>query len=301
MNVSETKPFKSYSELAQILIERGMQIGDAESAEGFLARVGYYSLSGYSRVFLAKNGEGNETNNFQNGTNLDQVKALWEFDNRLRSATFALLQNVETYIRALLGHWLGEIDPLVYKKPSLLNIDSVSEYNRWIEKLNRQIRDSRESFIVHHRENRDSKVPIWVAVDVLDWGGLSYLYSFSPASVRAKVAETFGITGPQLKTWLRALNVVRNTCAHHGRFYNRYYSLTPKLPRDGSQATFASIADTKDSTFAMLTILQHLALQTQGANLRLLPTVLESFPSQSGRTIEDTGAPVDWKELPLWV
>ena len=152
---------------------------------------------------------------FAPATSLTQVEAIWEFDNRLRAAAFGPLQHVETYLRALLGYHLGEVDPMIHRKPELLSMDRASDYPLWIAKLDRLVRDSREEFIVHHREKRNSIVPIWVAVDVLDWGGLSYLYSFAPLGVRDNVAQAFGLNAAQLKSWVRALNVVRNVCAHH--------------------------------------------------------------------------------------
>lgn len=40
----------------------------------------------------------------------------------------------------------------------------------------------------------------------------------------------FGWPDPLLSSWFRALSVLRNTCAHHGRVWNREYSVKPKLP-----------------------------------------------------------------------
>lgn len=277
-----------------------MHIDDEVAAITLLRRVGYYTLSGYSYPFRYKDANGLRTGQFRPGTSLVQVEALWEFDNRLRAAAFAPLQHVETYLRALLGYSLGAIDPMIHRKPELLSVDRPSDYPVWSTKLDKQVRDSREEFIVHHREKRDSIVPVWVAVDVLDWGGLSYLYSFAPLSVRDDVARAFGLNAAQLKSWMRALNVVRNVCAHHSRFYNRYYSLTPKLPRRETHAALDAIAPVKDSTFAMLTLLQHLAASTLGASTRILPAVLRTFPAGSGLDISATGAPADWATSELW-
>lgn len=176
-----------------------------------------------------------------------------------------------------MGYALGAVDPLVHLKPELLSLDRPADYPFWADKLSRQIRDSREEFIVHHRENRGSVVPVWVAVDVLDWGGLSYLFSFAPSAVREEVAQAFGFSAAQLKSWLRALNVVRNVCAHHSRFCNRYYSLTPKLPRRGAYESLDGIGVAKDSTFGMRTL-----------------------PMHSGMDISATGGIVGWDALSLW-
>ena len=296
----EPKPHKTYREQVALLTDRGMRIDSQADAESLLRRVGYYTLSGYSYPFRFKEANGLRTGRFRPGTSLAQIQSLWEFDNRLRAAAFGPLQHVETFLRALLGYSLGEINPMIHRNPALLSIDRASDYPRWVSKLDQQVRESREEFIVHHREKRSSVVPIWVAVDVLDWGGLSYLYSFAPLQVRDHVAAEFALTAAQLKSWMKALNVVRNVCAHHSRFYNRYYSLTPKLPRPGQRPSLDAIAPVKDSTFAMLTLLQHLASSTLGANMRVLPAVMRSFPIDAGLDVAATGAPEGWDALDLW-
>ncbi len=296
----EPKPHKAYLEQVALLKEHGMHVEDDTAAVRLLQRVGYYTLSGYSYSFRLKSLEGIRTDQFRSGTTLVQIQSLWEFDSRLRGATFASLQHVETCLRARLGYLLGEIDPLVHLKPNLLSIDRDTHYERWRNKLQYLIDDSREEFIVHHRDTRHGVIPVWVAVDVLDWGGLSYLYSFAPIRVREQVADQFGLSSSQLNSWLRALNVVRNVCAHHSRFFNRYYSITPKLPRVGISESLDSIAQSKDSTFGMLTLVQHLCTTIQGTNLRLIPLAVRSFPQQSGMDLGAIGAPDGWEPLALW-
>ncbi|MFV0372862.1 Abi family protein [Microbacterium sp.] len=296
----EPKPHKTYREQVDLLVDRGIVIDDDDAAMALLRRVGYYTLSGYSYPFRFKDASGVRTGRFRPGTSPAQIEAIWEFDSRLRAAAFGPLQHVETYLRALLGYHLGGVDPMIHRKPELLSVDRASDYPVWIAKLDRQVKDSREEFIVHHREKRSSIVPIWVAVDVLDWGALSYLFSFAPLGVRDEVARAFGLNAAQLKSWIRALNVVRNVCAHHSRLYNRYYSLTPKLPRRGTYPGFDAIESAKDSTFAMLSLLQHLAQNTLGANTRLLPAVVRSFPAGSGLELTSMGAPAGWEASSLW-
>ena len=296
----EPKPHRTYSEQLALLKLHGMQVEDDTAAVRLLHRVGYYTLSGYSYSFRLKSLDGNRTDRFRPGTTLAQIQSLWEFDNRLRGATFTMLAHVETCLRARLGYLLGEIDPMVHVKPELLSIDRDTHYLRWRDKLKYLINDSREEFIVHHRDTRDGVIPVWVAVDVLDWGGLAYLYSFAPMSVRKQVAEQFGLSSSQLNSWLRALNVVRNVCAHHSRFFNRYYSITPKLPGVGISESLDSIAQSKDSTFGMLTLVQHLCTTIPGTNLRLIPLAVRSFPQQSGMNLGAIGAPDEWETLALW-
>jgi abortive infection bacteriophage resistance protein len=59
----------------------------------------------------------------------------------------------------------------------------------------------------------------------LGWGGLTRLYGFAPRSTQDAIAGRCGLRAPQLSSWLKALNIVRNVCAHHGRLYNRVHTL----------------------------------------------------------------------------
>lgn len=296
----DPKPFKTYEMQLALVKERGMTVEDDAAALSLLARAGYYTLSGYWHSLRLKRSDGSRTDRFRDGATFGDVGLLWEFDNRLRASTFAALQPIEMSLRAQLGYRLGEVDPLVHLRAEDLSIDDGSDYRRWLEKLEQNVRDSREEFIVHHRRARGGVIPIWVAVDVLDWGGLSYLYSFTPPAVREAIAAMFGLTAPQLKSWLRALNVVRNVCAHHSRFFNRYYSLTLKLPAPGADRSLDEIRSVTNSTFAMLTAIQHLIAHTPGAKGRILCAAMRSFPRQNAMNLGALGAPDDWEAIELW-
>lgn len=74
----------------------------------------------------------------------------------------------------------------------------------------------------------------------------------------------------------------------------------PKLPGRGRSDSLDFIAPLKDTTLAMFTLLQHLASFTLGANHRMLPAALRSFPEESGMTLGSTGAREGWESLSLW-
>lgn len=282
------------------LQERGMLVPNEFEGLAILSRYGYYALAGYTYPYRLRNPDGSRSDRFREGVSLEMVEALLKFDDKLRIATFAAIQKIEPYLRALMGQALGEIDPEIHRKPQLLQIDEQGDFTRWTKKLAKTIASSREDYILHHVRNRDSEIPIWVIVNTLDWGSLLTLYSFSPHSVREKVASEFGLSVAQMRSWLKALNVVRNTCAHHGRLFNRYYSIQAKLPRNSTNSYLAGTREHPQSTFAMLTLIQYLLEHTRGGNLKLLPAVLRSFPTESELPISLIGAPSTWTQLPLW-
>lgn len=228
------KAYKTYTEQVKIVAGRGMDMGDRDVAVEMLRRVNYYRLSGYWYPFRKQTPSGRE-DAFYAGTRFSDVLALYEFDVRLRAATFAALAPVELAIRALLGHELGLIDPCAHLESSKLGPTAQrgDQYPKWVRRYENELKQSREDFVNHHRQKYGGKLPIWAATELMDWGSLTYLYGFSPREVQDAVADACGLRAPQLSSWLKALNLVRNTCAHHGRLFNRVHTIAPKLPRVG--------------------------------------------------------------------
>lgn len=230
----DVKAYKTYDEQVEILAARGMAIGDREQAIDMLRRVNYYRLSGYWYPFRRQTSSGRE-DAFYVGTRFSDVVALYEFDVRLRAATFAALAPIELAIRALLGHELGRIDPCAHLEPSTLGPTAQrgDTHSKWLGRYENELRHSREDFVDHHRQKYGGRLPVWAATELMDWGSLTYLYGFSPREVQDAIAGACGLRAPQLSSWLKALNLVRNTCAHHGRLFNRVHTIAPKLPRVG--------------------------------------------------------------------
>ena len=111
---------------------------------------------------------------FLPGSAFDDVVALYDFDARLRVAVLAALAPVELSMRALVGHALGEIDPCVHLNADLLGPvargERSSEYKEWLNRYNGKLDTSREDFVRHHKEKYGGTLPVWAAVEVLDWG-----------------------------------------------------------------------------------------------------------------------------------
>ncbi|MDF1489713.1 Abi family protein [Tessaracoccus caeni] len=301
------KQFKSYQEQVELLESHGMFIDDVEWAITLLRRVSYYRLSGYWYSFRRFRADGNaRSNSFVEGASLRDVAAIYDFDCRLRAAAFAALAPIELSIRGLIGHELGKIDPYAHLHVELLgptarqprSIDASDEYLHWKRRYESELRSSREDFVEHHRVRYGGRLPVWAAVEVLDWGNLSYLYGFAPNRARDTIAARTGLTAAQLQSWLRCLNIVRNYAAHHGRMFNRTYTFQPRLPARGAYPELAGLS--MNRTFGQLTLVQHLLHTLQVGNRRLLPRTLCTYPYVRLLPITHLGTPNDWESHPLW-
>lgn len=296
---ARVKTFLTYEEQVARLVERGMDVGDIADAATNLAMVNYYRLSGYWYPFR-RLVEGRRLDGFFPGTTLADVIGLYEFDSRLRAATFASLAPLEIAIRALLGHHLGRVDECAHLKPEILNARARQRgYDAWMDAYRLELSRSREDFVAHHREAYGGVLPVWAAVEVLNWGGLTRLFGFSPRGVQDGVAEVFGLNGPQLESWLKSLNIVRNVSAHHGRLFNRVFALTPRLPTTDDNSDLTACAPFT-RTFGQLSLIQHMLHAAGVGNRRLLPTVLASYPHVARVPLSHLGADENWPTLNLW-
>ena len=301
----DIKEFKTYNEQVDILVRRGMDIGDRDEAVFLLQQVSYYRLSGYCYPFREfKNSSRADT--FFPGTRLRDVVDLYRFDSRLRTATFTALTPIELAIRAHLGHKLGSLDPLIHLDPYNLGVKvrapkEMKKYNGWRKRYDRELESSHEDFVDHHKQKYGGNLPVWAATEIMDWGSLTYLYELSPRSVQNTISSQCDLTAPQLRSWLKALNIVRNICAHHGRLFNRVYAISPKLPAQGTHTDLDCINTDWKRTFGQLTLVQLLLDRFNVGNKKLLPTVVQSFPEVQIVPISHMGAPDNWQTASrLW-
>ncbi|MCT1607543.1 Abi family protein, partial [Nesterenkonia massiliensis] len=265
-------------------------------------RVHYYRLSGYWYPFRELTSAGRR-DDFYPGTRFSDVVALYEFDTRLRAVTFAALTPIELAIRALLGHELGRIDPCVHLDASKLGATARQgdKYSKWVKRYEHERNQSREDFVLHHEQKYGGRLPVWVATELLDWGSLTYLYGFAPREVQNVVAGECGLSAPQLTKWLKALNLVRNTCAHHGRLFNRVHTITPKLPKVGLHPDLDAVNTDWSRTFGQLTLIQFLLDRLGVGRNRMLPAVIKSYPTVPIVPLTHMGVPEQWQDCsPLW-
>lgn len=298
------KTFRTYEQQVELLISRGMHVPDKIFASHQLKLINYYRLSGYWYPFRVKATQHVRYDSFINGTDFMDVLRLYDFDARLRIATFSALSDIELWLRANLGYRLGQIHQYAHLEPEVLEIQNhkrQQQYSRWVSKYERELSNSKEDFVKHHRGKYSGRLPVWAAVEVLDWGALTYLFSFSPRYVKEAIADSCELSVPQFESWLKSLNAVRNTAAHHGRLFNRSHALRPKLPATGASITIDAIRQRSNKTFAMLSLIQYLRQAMGIGPSSMLIKSIEHYPLGIAQMpLSVTGAPTDWRELDLW-
>lgn len=92
------KPFKTISELLEILKNRGLIINDDKFASDFLYNVNYYRLSAYFIPFYESE------NVFKSNVTFENICELYEFDKELRGIIFKYLEQIEIILRTRISH-----------------------------------------------------------------------------------------------------------------------------------------------------------------------------------------------------
>lgn len=309
------KKFLEIREQIELLASRGMEFSDVEQASSLLERVSYYRLSGYwysFRQFASDSNSGpsrapSRTDEFLTGTTFESVVELYEFDRRLRDAILADVSPIEVALRASIGHSLGRLDPLAHLKPEKLGptarapkstTEPSGKYTQWRSRYSHTLRDSREDFVAHHAAKYGGQLPVWAAVEILDWGSLSYLYSFAPPEAVTPIATRADLSTAQLTSWIKTLNVTRNHAAHNSRMFNKVFSIKPKLP--GGDGKFDILGASANRVFTQLSLIQAMTSSLLGGHAHNVRAALQSFPHNEVVPISSTGAPEGWEDSLLW-
>lgn len=313
-----SKPYLPVSAQVALLKSRGLAITDDDRATAALERIGYYRLSGYWYPLRASSGTGaaqRVLDAFRPGAEFGQIVELYVFDKKLRLLALDALERVEVALRTDIALLLGQHSPLAHRDAAflhgrftktLLHGRSVTGHQVWLDRLDETTARSREDFVVHFRRTYSTPLPIWMAVELWDFGMLSHFLSGMRYQDQATLAAHYGLPRPELLTgWVRSLNFVRNLCAHHSRLWNRPLVDQPTLPRRGEVALLDHIAadqHLQKRFYAAVAILRYLLrdINPTSSWAARLAELVATLPAAPGISVRHMGFPANWTELPLW-
>lgn len=322
LRVPYTKGYLTVPEQVELLRGRGMVIPDGSRAEAWLHRIGYYRLSGYSfpfrhkEIVRAPNRPPLERvlEQFRPGTDFSLVTNLYVFDKRLRLLFLDALERVEVGLRVELALVLGQKGAFAYRDAGSFNAyfstpdpsSGVSPHSKFVAKLDEAFDRSREEFADHFRAKYDSPLPIWMLIELWDFGTLATVLQGMQTADLDRVAALFGIPRRGiLQSWAQSLNFIRNICAHHGRLWNRPLVLQPSPGRSGEVVGFEHLVEDTHAQrrlYAAAATLQYLMryihpVSTWGARLK---RHLETLPASPHISARQMGFPDHWSALNLW-
>jgi len=315
MTNNYTKPFLSIAKQIDVLKSRGMLIENDEIAASYLETIGYYRLSGYWFNFRKrdKNDPSIVLEEFVPETKFTDAVNLYVFDRKLRLLFMDAIERVEVALRVRAASVMGGRSPLVHLDGKYLNNwftakgkQGESHHSRWTQKLDRAIDRSKEHFVSNYKNKYDSPLPIWIAIELWDFGLTSFFISGLKAKDQTKIANHFDIPRNVLLTsWVRSINYARNVCAHHARLWNSVPADQPKLIKAGEIAELEHLLTNKNAQiriYAQAALIQYFMKRinptsTWGERMKEL---LNEFPETPGLSVGNMGFPKDWQNLDLW-
>ena len=300
-------PFLSYDDLARLLIQRGMR-GDFHVIRQRLEDVGYQRLQAYWGT----------TAQGQIRTDFDTIWGQYCFDRQMRLMLLDAIERIEVAVRNRLVHYFCE----AYGPFGYLNINNFhnikpDKWQKWVDKLDEAAQKSSlllvRDFFAHYS---DKHLPLWLACELMDFGSSVFFFSSVEQQIQKKVSRSLGLPTPTLLTsWLRALNDVRNACAHHNRVWNRGWVKQPAIPaKDANwyysfdqqseqwiQNNSKTVAFNMSKTGGILTICHYLLRQI-ASNSQWRERLFALIAEPRFANIPHTwmGLPANWQDHPLW-
>lgn len=299
-----------------------MQIPEPQKAEEYLQRIGYYRLSAYwfpfRKVVQLPDGTFELGNDFKAGTTFKHATDLYAFDKSLRLLILDAIERIEISIRTEVALAIGRHGPKAHRDPTKVDGNfravrpphTASMYAGWIDKLDQKEASSKEEFADHFRTKyAGDQMPIWIAVELLDFGPLSIFLSGMTYSDLQQVAASYGLNGRNgphlLRTWIRSLSSLRNICAHHSRVWNKPLIDQPAVPQPGQHQDLQHISGLPDRNRRLYAALAIMRFLLKRVNPRTkwadrLKEHVGTFPNAPNIKLSDAGFPDDWATLPLW-
>ncbi len=221
--------------------KRGLKIEDENEAAHFLKFIGYYRLSGYALPLTNKHLDG--THNFKAGASFLDILNLYRFDRELRLLTMDAIERVEVAFRTCLSNTMAvRYGPHWYLQKELFySADQCKEFVRRIideigmsEDGKLKSEKGRDVYIEHYFSKYKSPQlpPAWMIVEMLSISCWSKVYQgLADREHKKLISQEFGLNPEILAPWIRSICYTRNICAHHGRLWNRQFTITPSVAK----------------------------------------------------------------------
>lgn len=292
-----TKQAKDTSAICSHYASKGLMIPNDSKTESLLSDIGFYRLKGYMPTFYR-----HATKDFRNGTQVEDILRLYQFDKLLRGIIMKAIESLEVAVRTRLfngmavqegAHWY--LDPFHFHQPQL--------HFEMMEYIQKYVSKAYEPFIQNYLRKYTSPTlpPSWMISDILTFGKLASIYeNMKDNATKKDVAQCFGTLPVFLESWLKSLNFIRNVCAHHGRLWNRRLPLKPKLPTR-QKLRFLNLAaeDTNQKLYGILSCMVFMGQHFQG-HFTLKNDLKSLFDAYPEIPVEAMGFPPSWRTEPIW-
>lgn len=304
------KPFLTYEQqIAKLRDDKKLSIPDEAHTIALLKKHSYFALvSGYKRPFKKKDGT------YLPYTTIDDIYALYCFDNELRSLILRKILVVEKHIKSLMSYSFCEENgsaQLAYLDATKYNYVQQNQegINKLVSKLTTIANDPKDYPYIMHQKTEYGNIPLWVMVKALTMGSISKMYSYLQPQIQTKICKEYPYLNEQeLGRMLDLLSRVRNVCAHNERLFDYKYHKggirdtfvhqTLNIPKDSNGYRIG-----KSDLFAVLISLRYLLEQDEMVELvKDIRGLLDKLYRETRRVDvakmrKEMGFPVNWEDV----
>lgn len=294
------KPSLSIADQIALLERRGMAVPDRGAAEHYLRHLSYYRLRAYWLPFEQPAPVVGD-HLFKPNTSLAEAVRLYMFDRELRLLIMDAIERIEVSLRGGWAHHLavkygahGYLDPNLY--------DRADRYAKAYTGLIEEIERSKDTFVVHYRNKYDDpeQPPIWMTAEVMSLGQLSkWLGNLKYRPDRQAISKVYGVDEKILVSIAHHLTYVRNICAHHGRLWNKQFTVTMTVPNAPASLKLAMNSEATRKIYNTLVAIGYLIeIVAPGSKWRQrLVGLVDSCELASPSAM---GFPENWRDKPFW-
>lgn len=280
----ELKEPLSFEKQIKKLKSHGMVMEDEARVKEILAEINYYRFTGYTLQYRNNPGE----SGYIEGLPFEKVYRIYQFDESLRDIFRKYIEVAEVYYRTQISYGFSMVKCV--NLPYDQHYDENNFYNKTgykevMESFKKEKNYYKDSLIVkHHKAKYESKMPLWVIVELMSFSNTSKLYSSMYISEKEKIADAVGVSYATLENHLHCLAVLRNKCAHAARLYNTQFNpparftkqFLKKYPEVKNNSLFAYV----------LVLLKRLPDEkTKMAMLNAVQTVIEEYQDDVDLTL----------------
>lgn len=199
------------------------------SHKKILVRAGYFNIvNGYKNPFISGQ-DANGKHSYISGTTIDQLQAVKQFDEKLRSFLLRYITQVEEETRTLAGYKFDECNDNGnipwYNTDAYSPNKSLQEKISVISKAYSELSKSQLDYVVFYMNNH-KQIPTWIMFKVVNFSTFIDLVRYSKTDVSHTLCHLYGLEDedghPNVKLLIGSLHWmrrIRNSCAHNERVY----------------------------------------------------------------------------------
>lgn len=281
------------------LKERGLKFENEIKSANYLSNISFYRLRAYTYPF-----QDNEDENhpFLFDISFEKIIDLYVFDRKLRILIFNAIEKIEISFRAQIiynfalshgSHW--QLNEKLFKNNA--------SFEAHLDSLNKEVGRSKETFIAHYKEKyvHPTEPPCWMSLEVSSIGLLSKIFNnMKTCKEKDMITSNFGLADfSVLENWMLCFSILRNTCAHHGRVWNRRL-VQIKIPTNHK---FPFIKNKKEiypnKLYATICCTEYI-LKIISPETTLKVTLKDLMSKCPLKQEKEMGFPKDWEKDPFW-